>query len=35
MFIVQSTSNPANDNLMELLIMADALKRSSASGSQP
>ena len=27
----QSTSNPANDNLMELLIMADALKRSSAS----
>ena len=31
MFIVQSTSNPANDNLMELLIIADALKRSSAS----
>jgi ribose-phosphate pyrophosphokinase len=31
MFIIQSTSNPANDNLMELLIMADALKRSSAS----
>lgn len=31
MFILQSTSNPANDNLMELLIMADALKRSSAS----
>jgi len=31
MFIVQSTSNPANDNLMELLIMADALRRSSAS----
>jgi len=30
MFIIQSTSNPANDNLMELLIMADALKRSSA-----
>ena len=30
MFIVQSTSNPANDNLMELLIMADALRRSSA-----
>ena len=26
MFIVQSTSNPANDNLMELLIIADALK---------
>ncbi|MGP9791363.1 ribose-phosphate pyrophosphokinase [Roseinatronobacter sp. NSM] len=31
MFIIQSTSNPANDNLMELLIIADALKRSSAS----
>ncbi|MGB2200148.1 MAG: ribose-phosphate pyrophosphokinase [Pseudooceanicola atlanticus] len=30
MFIIQSTSNPANDNLMELLIMADALRRSSA-----
>ncbi len=30
MFILQSTSNPANDNLMELLIMADALRRSSA-----
>jgi ribose-phosphate pyrophosphokinase len=30
MFIIQSTSNPANDNLMELLIIADALKRSSA-----
>ena len=31
MFILQSTSRPANDNLMELLIMADALRRSSAS----
>ena len=30
MFIIQSTSNPANDNLMELLIMVDALRRSSA-----
>jgi len=30
MFIIQSTSNPANDNLMELLVMADALRRSSA-----
>ncbi len=30
-FIVQSTSNPVNDNLMELLIMIDALKRASAS----
>ncbi len=31
MFIIQPTSNPANDNLMELLIMADALRRSSAA----
>ena len=31
MFIIQPTSNPANDNLMELLIMSDALRRSSAS----
>jgi ribose-phosphate pyrophosphokinase len=31
MFIIQSTSNPANDNLMELLIMSDALRRSSAA----
>ena len=30
MFIIQSTSNPANDNIMELLIIADALRRSSA-----
>ncbi|MHC0053738.1 ribose-phosphate pyrophosphokinase [Actibacterium sp. D379-3] len=30
MFIIQSTSNPANDNLMELLIIADAMRRSSA-----
>jgi ribose-phosphate pyrophosphokinase len=30
MFIIQPTSKPANDNLMELLIMADALRRSSA-----
>ncbi len=30
MFIIQSTSNPANDNLMELMIMCDALRRSSA-----
>lgn len=29
-FVVQSTSSPANDHLMELLIMADALKRASA-----
>jgi len=31
MFIIQPTSKPANDNLMELLIMADALRRSSAA----
>ncbi|PZQ51381.1 MAG: phosphoribosylpyrophosphate synthetase [Rhodovulum sulfidophilum] len=31
MFIIQSTSNPANDNLMELMIMCDALRRSSAA----
>lgn len=30
MYVIQPTSNPANDNLMELLIMADALRRSSA-----
>lgn len=29
-FIIQPTCAPANDNLMELLIMTDALKRSSA-----
>jgi ribose-phosphate pyrophosphokinase len=29
-FLLQSTSTPANDNLMELLIMVDALKRASA-----
>ena len=29
-FIVQSVSSPANDNLMELLLSIDALKRSSA-----
>ena len=29
-FVVQSTSTPANDNLMELLICIDALRRSSA-----
>lgn len=30
-FIIQPTCMPTNDNLMELLIMADAFKRSSAS----
>lgn len=29
-FVVQSTSNPVNEHLMELLIMIDALKRASA-----
>ena len=29
-FILQSTCNPVNDNLMELLIMIDAMKRASA-----
>ena len=30
-FVIQSTSFPANDNLMELLILLDALKRASAA----
>ncbi len=30
-YIVQSTSSPVNDNLMELLIMCDALRRASAA----
>ncbi len=30
-FIIQSTCSPVNDNLVELLLMIDALKRSSAS----
>lgn len=30
-FVIQSTSNPANDNLMELLITIDALRRGSAT----
>jgi ribose-phosphate pyrophosphokinase len=29
-FVIQSTSNPANDNIMELLLCIDALRRSSA-----
>ena len=29
-FVVQSTNNPVNENLMELLIMIDALRRASA-----
>jgi len=30
-FILQSTSNPTNDNLMEIMVMVDALRRSSAA----
>ncbi len=30
-FVIQSTSTPVNDNLMELLIIIDALKRASAN----
>src|SRR6478672_11819790 len=30
-FLVQSTCAPSNDNLMELIIMADALRRASAA----
>ena len=29
-FVVQSTCKPVNDNLMELLVMIDALRRASA-----
>ena len=29
-FVIQSTNSPVNDNIMELLIMIDALKRASA-----
>ena len=29
-FVIQSTNYPANDNLMELLVIIDALKRGSA-----
>ena len=34
-FIIQSTSYPVNDNLMELLIMIDAMKRASAARITP
>jgi ribose-phosphate pyrophosphokinase len=30
-FVLQSTSNPTNDNLMEIMVIVDALKRSSAA----
>jgi ribose-phosphate pyrophosphokinase len=33
-FVVQSTSYPANDNLMELLITLDALRRARRGASR-
>ena len=30
-FLLQSTCSPPNDNLMELMVMADAIRRASAS----
>ena len=30
-FIIQSTCSPANDNLMELMLLADAMRRASAA----
>ncbi len=33
-FVLQSTSFPANDNLMELLILVDALKRAWRGASR-
>ena len=30
-FVLQSTSNPTNDSLMEIMVMVDALRRSSAA----
>ena len=32
-FVVQSTSYPANDNVMELLVTLDALRRGQLAGS--
>src|SRR5207237_40091 len=34
-FVLQSTCAPTNDNLMEILVMVDALKRSSAGSCAP
>jgi len=34
-FIIQSTSFPTNDHLMELLIISDALRRASPNASPP
>jgi ribose-phosphate pyrophosphokinase len=33
-FVIQSTSFPTNDHLMELLIITDALRRASARASR-
>jgi ribose-phosphate pyrophosphokinase len=33
-FVIQSTSFPANDHLMELLILIDALRRPRPAGSR-
>ena len=33
-YLVQSTSKPANDNLIELLVCIDALKRASATNNR-
>ncbi len=34
-FVIQSTCTPVNENLMELLLMLDALKRASAGRITP
>ena len=34
-FLIQPTCNPANDNMMELLIMLDAARRASAARREP
>ena len=34
-FVIQSTSYPANDNLMELLVTIDALRRGRRAASRP
>ena len=34
-FVPQPTCSPTNDNLMELLVLVDALKRASAGASPP
>ena len=34
-FVIQSTSNPANDNMMELLVSIDALRRAGVPQPVP